>query len=82
MIEMLGMCGIRQPSCLSLVASFMGKCSLVLPLAIVVRYSPVHRSPASLALLLRTLDWPACVSLRSYVRPFGEMSRGDFRSPA
>ena len=33
MIEMLGMCGIRQPSCLSLVASLMGKCSLVLPLS-------------------------------------------------
>ena len=44
---MLGMCGIRQSSCLSLAASLMGKCSLVLPWAIVVRYSPVHRSPAS-----------------------------------
>ena len=33
MIEMLGMCGIRQPSYLSLVASLMGKCSLVTPLS-------------------------------------------------
>ena len=33
MIEMLGMCGIRQPSCLSLVASLTGKCLLVLPLS-------------------------------------------------
>ena len=33
MIEMLGMCGIRQPSCLFLVASLMGKCLLVLPLS-------------------------------------------------
>ena len=74
MIEMLGMCGIRQPSCLSLVASLMGKCSLVLPWAIVVRYSPVHRSPASPALLLRN-TWLAgmwftsflCLSLRGNV---------------
>ena len=28
------------------------------------------------------LGWPACVLLRSYVCPFGEMSRGDIRSPA
>ena len=75
MIEMLGMCGIRQSSCLSLAAFHMGKCSLVL------RYSPVPRSPASPALLFRTLDWPTCVSLRPYVCPFGEMSRGDLRSP-
>src|SRR5215216_1233117 len=31
--EMLGMCEIRRPSCLFLVASLMGKCLLVLPLS-------------------------------------------------
>src|SRR3954471_13888543 len=30
MIEMLAMCGIRLSSCLSLAASLMGKCSVVL----------------------------------------------------
>ena len=30
-VTCIAMCGIRQPSCLSLVASLMGKCSLVLP---------------------------------------------------
>ena len=50
-IEMLGMCGIRQPSCLSLVASLMGKCSLVLPLS---HGSPVATAPEH-------LDCPACV---------------------
>ena len=33
-IGMLGMCGIRQPSCLPLVAYLMGKCLLVLPLSL------------------------------------------------
>ena len=80
-VTCIAMCGIRQSSCLSLAVSLMGKCSLVLPWAIVVRYSPVHRSPASPALLLRTLDWPACVPLRSCVCPFGEMSRGVYQSP-
>src|SRR6266511_2503946 len=32
-VTCIAMCGIRQPSCLFLVASLMGKCLLVLPLS-------------------------------------------------
>ena len=82
MIEMLGMCGIRQPSCLSLVASLMWKCSLVLPLSHGSLLQPGYRSPVSpVATAPEHLDWHACVLLRSCVCPFGEMSRGVFRSP-
>ena len=73
MIEMLGMCGIRQPSCLSLVASLMGKCSLVLPLSHGSLYSLVYRSPASpVTTAPEHLDWPECDPLRSCVCPFGK----------
>ena len=37
--------------------------------------------PWYLATTPEHLGWPACVLLRSYVCPFGEMSHDEYRSP-